>query len=191
MVEDTPVSAGPSAGEVRALANQLLVWADRLATRPVNYDTLTEEDRHELIIALAEAALETRRLRARLFPELPLAEPLWDVLLTLYVKQANGYRVSLDHLTLESEFPPPRVRQCVAELVNAGLVQLNPDRFDSALAWLTLAEEGEARMADLMLRSAELVNPQAAGLARTKAGDARPAFGAELEARLRRQSGAT
>ena len=67
--------APPSAGEVRALANQLLAWADSLA-RPKHAEALSEDSREEQLIALATASLEARRLRGQAFPELPLNEPV-------------------------------------------------------------------------------------------------------------------
>lgn len=157
MVEDAP----PSAGEVRALATQLLAWADRLAARPAVSDTLTGDARQDLIIALADAALQVRRLRAQLFPEVPLAEPLWDVLLSLFAKEANGYRVSLDHLTLDSDLPAPKVRECVAQLATSGVIELHPDRFDAKVVWLSLSAEGKEKMTELMLQSADFVGPWA------------------------------
>src|SRR4051812_25976790 len=52
MVKNAP----PSAGEVRALAQQLMSWADMLAAGPQINRVLADADRHELVLALATAA---------------------------------------------------------------------------------------------------------------------------------------
>jgi hypothetical protein len=62
-------SAPPRAAEVRALAHQLLSWADHLSDRPDLTGELTEEGRHDLVLGLATALREARRLRAEIFPE--------------------------------------------------------------------------------------------------------------------------
>src|SRR5688500_15410868 len=56
-------NAPPRAGDVRALAHQLLNWADHLSDRPDPARELTEEGRHDLILGLALATREARRLR--------------------------------------------------------------------------------------------------------------------------------
>ncbi|OYX10008.1 MAG: hypothetical protein B7Z08_02970 [Sphingomonadales bacterium 32-68-7] len=83
------------------------------------------------------------------------------MLLSLFAKEANGYRVSLDNLTLDSELPAPKVRECVAQLASAGVIDLHPDRFDSKVVWLSLSGEGKEKMTELMLRSADFVGPWA------------------------------
>jgi hypothetical protein len=71
MFDTTP----PRAGDVRALAHQLLSWADQLSERPDLTTELTEEGRHDLVLGLAGALRDARRLRAEIFPRIPFSNP--------------------------------------------------------------------------------------------------------------------
>ena len=154
-------NAPPSAGEVRALANQLMSWADYLPTGLEPGRALTEADRHDLTLGLAVALRESRRLRMELFGTVQLHNPTWDVLLDLFIQEMNGLRTSLDHLALTGDVPATIVYESVHELARAGLIDRTPDRFDTRVAWLSLTVTGRQGMFDLFEQSAEFVRPTA------------------------------
>ena len=54
------VDNAPSAGEVRAFAQQLLAWADRLVTAHRSCRVLADADRHEFVLARARAPVPRR-----------------------------------------------------------------------------------------------------------------------------------
>ena len=157
----------PNAGEIRALANQLMAWADYLVARPDAVEPMSEQARHEMILGLAEAMRGTRLLRARIFPDIPLGNPTWDVLLDLFVRELNGYRTSLDHLALAGELPAVSVHQAIDALAGFGLVCRAIDRFDDRVIWLALTERGQHGMFELLQETADLVrlHPGAAAAA--------------------------
>lgn len=157
-------SAPPRAGDVRALARQLLSWADHLSDRPDLTSELTEEGRHDLVLGLATALREARRLRAEIFPRIPFGNPNWDVMLDLFIQEMNGFRTSLDHLALTGDLPAPTVYESVRELARLGLIDRTPDRFDNRVSWLALTVKGRQGMFDLFAQSAEVVRPIAGGL---------------------------
>jgi len=152
-------TAPPRAGDVRALAHQLLNWADHLSDRPDFTRELTEEGRHDLVLGLATALREARRLRAEIFPRVPFSNPNWDVMLDLFIQEMNGFRTSLDHLALTGDLSAPTVYESVAELERLGLIDRAPDQFDSRAAWLSLTVAGRQGMFDLFAQSAEIVRP--------------------------------
>jgi DNA-binding MarR family transcriptional regulator len=157
----------PSAGEIRALANQLLTWADHLAERPDTGQPMSEEARHDMILGLAEAMRGTRLLRARIFPYASLGNPTWDVLLDLFVRELNGYRTSLDHMAIAGELPAATVHRAVEELTVLGLLGRAADRFDERVIWLSLTERGKQGMFELLEETAELVRLHPAAAAAT------------------------
>ena len=157
-------TAPPRAGDVRALAHQLLSWADHLSNRPDLTRELTEEGHHDLVLGLATALRETRRLRAEIVPRVPLGNPNWDVMLDLFCQEMNGFRTSLDHLALTGDLPAPVVYESVHELVRLGLIDRTPDRFDNRVSWLSLTVTGRQGMFDLFAQSAEIVRPIAGRL---------------------------
>ena len=165
-------SAPPRAGDVRALAHQLLSWADHLSERPDLTSELTEEDRHDLVLGLATALREARRLRAEIFPRVPLGNPNWDVMLDLFIQEMNGFRTSLDHLALTGDLPAPVVYESVHELVRLGLLERTPDRFDNRVSWLSLTVKGRQGMFDLFAQTSEVVRPIAGRHAESEGAEA-------------------
>lgn len=154
MFDDAP----PSAGEVRAMAHQLMVWADHMVARPAPGRDLSSEQQHDLILAAAHAIRETSVLRSRLF-DMPFANPNWDVLLELFIRDANGYRVTADQLALGGEIPAATVHCCLDVLAARGLIERTPDRFDPNVKWLTLSPVGKQCMVDFMLQTARFFSP--------------------------------
>jgi hypothetical protein len=156
-------NAPPSAGDVRALAHQLLTWADHLTDRtgagPEPGREMSEEDRHDLILGLAEAVREGRRLRSAIFTGIPLGNPNWDVMLDLFIQEMNGFRTSLDHMSLSGDLPAATVYEAVELLAGLGLLERAPDRFDSRVVWLSLSAQGRQGMFDLLEQSTEFVRP--------------------------------
>ena len=157
-------NAPPSAGEVRALAHQLLSWADHLTTGSEPGRELSEEDKHDLILGLAVATREARRLRAAIFFGVPLRNACWDVMLDLFIQEMNGFRTSLDHLALTGDLPATTVYDSVDTLGGLELLERSVDRFDSSVIWLTLSVTGRQGMFDLLEQSTEFVRPVAGRL---------------------------
>jgi hypothetical protein len=154
MFDDAP----PSAGEVRAMAHQLMAWADYLLTRPAPGRELSAEEKHELVLAAAHAMRDTGALRARLF-DMPFGNPNWDVMLDLFIRDANGYRVTADQLALGGEVAAATVHCCLDVLAARGLIERTPDRFDSNVKWLSLSPVGKQAMVEFMLQTARFFSP--------------------------------
>ena len=151
--------APPRAGDVRALAHQLLTWADHLSDRFDPSRELTEEGRHDFVLVLATALRDARKLRAQIFPGIPFGNPNWDVMVDLFLQEMNGYRTSLDHLALNGDLPAPIVYESVDALAELGLIERAPDRFDTRVFWLSLTVAGRQGMFDLFAQSAEFIRP--------------------------------
>ena len=154
-------STPPTPGELRALANQLLAWANQMAAHPAAMCALPSgEASRDLSLAFAMATREVRRRRTETFPHLRLREPMWDVMLELFVQQERGNRTSLDHLTLTGEFEAGVVQHGVAVLVAAGLVERAADPFDKRVVWLTLSPAGHAGMIEHFFEAADFMRPR-------------------------------
>ena len=152
-------NAPPRAGDVRALAHQLLSWADHLSDRPDHAHKLSEEGRHDLILCLATALREAYRLRATIFPGAPFGNPDWDVMLDLFIQEMNGFRTSLDHLALTGDLPAAVVFESVNVLAGIGLLERTQDRFDERVIWLSLTVAGRSGVYDLFAQAAEFIRP--------------------------------
>jgi DNA-binding MarR family transcriptional regulator len=148
-------NAPPSAGDVRALAHQLMSWADQLAAGPQISRVLADADRHELVLVLATAARAITRLRARIFPDVGFANPGWAIMLEIFIREASGYRVSLDQLTAEADLPELTAYRSLNLLINKGLVERSEGKTHRDDVWLSLTLPGRRKMMELLLESAE------------------------------------
>lgn len=149
------VDNAPSAGEVRAFAQQLLAWADRLVTAHRSCRVLADADRHEFVLTLAEAARERARAAARAFPDAGFVSPAWRILLEIFIREAGGYRVSLDELTEWDELPLLTVLGNLNRLIEKQLVERRDAGGDPPAVWLLLTPAGRQKLTDLLLQFAE------------------------------------
>jgi DNA-binding MarR family transcriptional regulator len=150
MIENAP----PSAGEVRAFASQLMAWADKLTSMHRPCHLLADADRHEFVLAQAEAAREAARLRAEMFPEAGFVTPGWRILLEIFVLEAGGHRVLLDHLSERIGLPLLTVLGGVNGLIEKGLVERRAVEGDSRAVQLSMSFTGWQKMTELMLQCA-------------------------------------
>jgi len=165
MFEAKPLSAG----EVRALAQQLLSWADQLARAPVRAQALTEEELEESVLALAVAGREIARLRARTFPDTDFASTGWDVMLEIFIREAQRRRVSLEQLSAQDGWPPLAVHRSVNMLIDKRLVDRGYTEPASREVRLSLTPAGKQKMAAFLLESARFSQPPSVADAKPQA----------------------
>ena len=151
MVKNAP----PSAGDVRALAHHLLSWAEHLAAGPQLNRVLADADRNELVLVLATAARAIARLRTRIFPDVGFANPAWAIMLEIFIREANGYRVSLDQLTAEDDLPQLTAYRSLNLLIDKGLIERSEGKTHNDAVWLSLTLQGKRKMMELLFESAE------------------------------------
>jgi DNA-binding MarR family transcriptional regulator len=150
MIENAP----PSAGEVRAFASQLMAWADKLTNMHRPCHLLADADRHEFVLAQAEAAREAARLRAEMFPDAAFVSPAWRLMLEIFVLEAGGHRALLDQLGERIGLPLLTVLGSVNGLIEKGLVERRDAEGGSRAVQLSMSFIGWQKMTDLMLQCA-------------------------------------
>lgn len=163
----------PVAGEYAAdaaslfhpLADELMAIAARLRDVAAG-DALTDESpsvppqsrpartaRNNL--AAARKAYALRRKRAAIFgnPDL-FGEPAWDILLDLYIAQAEGKQVSVSSACIGSAAPPTTGLRWLGVLADEGLVVREADAEDQRRVLVRLTPAGQAAM-DRFFEAAE------------------------------------
>lgn len=100
------------AAEIREIAYRMLAWADQVSAGDTNGEAdhietlrahrfqrfMVECDPQELLAHIADRALAARQLRLEFFPGVPVGEPIWEMLLYLYVIAAEGVPTSVANL---------------------------------------------------------------------------------------------
>ena len=93
---------------------------------PVDGTIISDED----IIKCATRITRARRLRDEIFGGLTFFDPSWDMLLDLFVQQAQGRAVSVSSLCLASAAPPTTALRHIASLEQAGWITRRNDPED-------------------------------------------------------------
>lgn len=98
------------------------------------------------LVALAKENIRARRLRQELFPNIQVADPAWDLMLELFINQAEARRISVTGLGLSANVPGATVLRWLAMFHEAGLIVREPDPADRRRIWVSLTETGWEKM---------------------------------------------
>lgn len=72
--------------------------------------------------ATATAILKFRRMRSELLPPELFAEPGWDLLLELFIADANGHRLTARDVSDRNNIPPSVLSRWLLHLTQIGFV---------------------------------------------------------------------
>ncbi len=72
--------------------------------------------------ATAEAILKFRRIRSEILPRELFAEPGWDLLLELFVADANGHRLTARVVSERDNIPPSVLSRWLVHLTQIGFI---------------------------------------------------------------------
>lgn len=95
---------------------------------------------------MARALYEERRRRDRMLEPfgLPGAGPHWDVLLLLFIYQAEGRPASVSAMCSAADGPHTTALRHLVRMTEAGLIHRTPDPGDRRRTYLNLTEVGDA-----------------------------------------------
>jgi hypothetical protein len=115
-----------------------------------------EERGRTSLVALARHAYGLRRQRAAIFGSGDLfGEPAWDILLDLYIAQAEGKPVSVSSACIGSASPPTTGLRWLAVLTEQGLIARTADQQDHRRIMVRLTARGMAAMEQFLTLARE------------------------------------
>ncbi|WP_086607486.1 MarR family winged helix-turn-helix transcriptional regulator [Erythrobacter donghaensis] len=135
----------PLADELMAIANRLrLAAGEGAGTEHTQREPQRPSRSH---LALARKAYALRRKRGAIFgnPDL-FGEPAWDILLDLFIAQAEGKSVSVSSACIGSAAPATTGLRWLGVLADEGLVLRDPDPEDNRRVMVRLTPTGCAAM---------------------------------------------
>lgn len=100
-------------------------------------------------LALARALYEMRNFRSEVMPGDLFGEPGWDVLLDLYVSDAEGSRISVTALCIGSRMSITTGLRYIRQLEKAGMAVRTPDDHDGRRWFVRLTDVGRAAMDEI------------------------------------------
>ena len=104
----------------------------------------------------AARLLKVRSMRAELLGAAIFQDLAWDMLLDLYVREAEGRRVSVTSLTIASGGAPTTALRHLDKLVRHGLVTRSADAEDGRRSWIALTPASRAAITELLERMQEV-----------------------------------
>lgn len=91
----------------------------------------------ETAAQLIKAGLE----RDRLLFSFRLGDPVWNILLDLYVAEKRGKRISTSSLGIAAAVPRSTAQRCIAALVQEAKLVRYPDEGDARRYWIALSAD--------------------------------------------------
>jgi len=104
----------------------------------------------------AARLLKVRSMRAEILGAAIFQDLAWDMLLDLYVREAEGRRVSVTSLTIASGGAPTTALRHLHKLLAHGLVTRLDDAEDGRRSWVSLTPASRAAITELMERMVEV-----------------------------------
>jgi DNA-binding MarR family transcriptional regulator len=94
-----------------------------------------------------------------MFPDTDFASSGWDVMLEIFILEAQDHRVSLEQLAADNRWPPLAVHRSVNMLIDKGLVARGRNEAGTRQVWLSLTAAGRDKMGAFLLESARFSRP--------------------------------
>lgn len=121
-------------GAIKARLRSLLTRQPALRRRPRSGSSIRSRESE-----FARALLAERRLRDQLLGEELFGEPVWDMLLELFIAHEERTNVSVKSLCIASAVPPTTALRWIGNLTAKELVARRPDPLDARRVWIELA----------------------------------------------------
>jgi len=120
-----------------------------------------DESSNRTAIEYARDILALRRKRDRLFRLRPASrrlfgEPVWDMLLDLYISDTEGRKVSVSSLCIASAGPPTTALRAIKTLIYEGYIDRKDDPEDGRRIWVSLTPKCRELLTDLLRSSSRM-----------------------------------
>jgi hypothetical protein len=108
----------------------------------------SHDDKQYSHLALEE--WRDRERRINYFDEDLFGEPVWDMLLDLYIAYVAGQQVSITSACIASKVPATTALRWLDVMEDKKLIERTPDRLDKRRTWIGLTLETFVKMSDLL-----------------------------------------
>ena len=106
------------------------------------------------LLALARRLGSIRQTRDSVFGRELCPNPLWNILLDLFIAGEEGRNVTIKSACVAAGVPQSTALRHIAHLIEVRLAARNQHPSDARSAYLKLTDRGRARMAEFLSRSA-------------------------------------
>jgi len=107
--------------------------------------------------AIVQSMIRGRRLREKFFDAHLFADPVWDILLELYLAHIEQRRVSVSSLCIAAAVPTTTALRYVNSLIERDIVLRQSNPFDGRMSYVELTERALSQMRAYCVRFSELL----------------------------------
>lgn len=115
---------------------------------------------------VAKLGVAVRRRREKVFGEGLFSEPIWDILLDLFIARCEGIDVTVGNACLAASVPMTSALRYCQTLLERGIVYRERDRKDGRRIFLRMSETAFAKVTVLLSQDTPATNRLAADLLR-------------------------
>lgn len=101
-------------------------------------------------VRIAQTIYRMRRVRERRFDPLLFGEPVWDILLDLFIAAAEGRRIGVSSACIGAAAPATTALRHFAKLAEDGVIERDSDPDDGRRKYVRLSPDAFARMEALL-----------------------------------------
>jgi DNA-binding MarR family transcriptional regulator len=117
--------------------DQIKFVLDALSSGQLNECTNEPDD--VAMLKIAERMILERKHRNAYFSNIPFGEPVWDILLDLFVAHAQERSISVSSVCLAANVPPTTALRYTAHLENEGVLERRASKTDARVFYLSLS----------------------------------------------------
>lgn len=86
--------------------------------------------------------ISNRTSRTKFFPQELFSDPAWDIILYLALMNSQSKQASVKSLCMASGVPTTTALRCINALIEKGICERQPDRFDKRRVYIGMSEKG-------------------------------------------------
>ena len=136
-----------SKGDIEA-ATRLVHSLELLAEQPRASNA--NEPSQQQLVKLAKRIRDMRKARTRFFDIDLFGEPAWDIILALYLSDAEGYRLKVTDLVNESQATASTALRWIDRLQELGLITRRENPLDRRSQFLEMPADGLRKITALL-----------------------------------------
>jgi DNA-binding MarR family transcriptional regulator len=95
------------------------------------------------LVLLAKEMIRERGLRMKYFTDLEFGEPVWDILLDLYISHHSKRRISISSACIAANVPATTALRYISNLTSQGVIFRIADASDARRVFIKLSDEME------------------------------------------------
>lgn len=120
--------------------------AEAASAGPISDETDADARQSRRYLDLARKRYRERRIRARYFPPRLFAEPVWDILLDLFIARHQNLTITVSSACIAADVPVTTALRHIAWLVEDGWVIRSPHPSDARSSVVGLTPDGDRAM---------------------------------------------